>query len=218
MENENVRKNKLNEITKIFFIFMIGSVIGYIVEMIVAFVQEGHFESRQGVLYGPFTPVYGIGILVFYMFFNRIKTREKKKIFLLAMLLGGITEYLCSFLQEKIFGTISWDYSNWILNINGRTTLIHCTYWGIAGILYISYIEPILPKLEALTRKNGTKILAGGMAILMFFNITISSLAAIRQKYRNENVEPQNKLEEFLDEKYPDEYMDKVFANKKQVS
>lgn len=218
MENENVRKNKLNEITKIFFIFMIGSVIGYIVEMIVAFVQEGHFESRQGVLYGPFTPVYGIGILVFYMFFNRIKTREKKKIFLLAMLLGGITEYLCSFLQEKIFGTISWDYSNWILNINGRTTLIHCTYWGIAGILYISYIEPILPKLEALTRKNGTKMLAGGMAILMFFNITISSLAAIRQKYRNENVEPQNKLEEFLDEKYPDEYMDKVFANKKQVS
>lgn len=218
MENENVRKNKLNEITKIFFIFMIGSVIGYVVEMIVAFVQEGHFESRQGVLYGPFTPVYGIGILVFYMFFNRIKTREKKKIFLLAMLLGGIAEYLCSFLQEKIFGTISWDYSNWILNINGRTTLIHCTYWGIAGILYISYIEPILPKLEALTRKNGTKILAGGMAILMFFNITISSLAAIRQKYRNENVEPQNKLEEFLDEKYPDEYMDKVFANKKQVS
>ena len=218
MENENVRKNKLNEITKIFFIFMIGSVIGYIVEMIVAFVQEGHFESRQGVLYGPFTPVYGIGILVFYMFFNRIKTREKKKIFLLAMLLGGITEYLCSFLQEKIFGTISWDYSNWILNINGRTTLIHCTYWGIAGILYISYIEPILPKLEALTRKNGTKMLAGGMAILMFFNITISSLAAIRQKYRNENIEPQNKLEEFLDEKYPDEYMNKVFANKKQVS
>ena len=218
MENENVRKNKLNEITKIFFIFMIGRVIGYVVEMIVAFVQEGHFESRQGVLYGPFTPVYGIGILVFYMFFNRIKTREKKKIFLLAMLLGGITEYLCSFLQEKIFGTISWDYSNWILNINGRTTLIHCTYWGIAGILYISYIEPILPKLEALTRKNGTKILAGGMAILMFFNITISSLAAIRQKYRNENIEPQNKLEEFLDEKYPDEYMDKVFANKKQVS
>lgn len=217
MENENVRKNKLNEITKIFFIFMIGSVIGYVVEMIVAFVQEGHFESRQGVLYGPFTPVYGIGILVFYMFFNRIKTREKKKIFLLAMLLGGITEYLCSFLQEKIFGTISWDYSNWILNINGRTTLIHCTYWGIAGILYISYIEPILPKLEALTRKNGTKMLAGGMAILMFFNITISSLAAIRQKYRNENVEPQNKLEEFLDEKYPDEYMDKVFANKKLV-
>lgn len=218
MENENVRKNKLNEITKIFFIFMIGSVIGYVVEMIVAFVQEGHFESRQGVLYGPFTPVYGIGILVFYMFFNRIKTREKKKIFLLAMLLGGITEYLCSFLQEKIFGTISWDYSNWILNINGRTTLIHCTYWGIAGILYISYIEPILPKLEALTRKNGTKILAGGMAILMFFNITISSLAAIRQKYRNENIKPQNKLEEFLDEKYPDEYMDKVFANKKKVS
>ena len=45
---------------------MIGSLIGYIVEMIVALVQNGHLESRQGVLYGPFTPVYGIGIIVFY--------------------------------------------------------------------------------------------------------------------------------------------------------
>ena len=217
-KTQETKKDKINELTKIFFIFMIGSIIGYIVEMIVAFVQEGHFESRQGVLYGPFTPVYGIGIIVFYLFFNKIETREKKKIFILSMILGGITEYLCSFLQEKIFGTISWDYSNWILNINGRTTLIHCTYWGIAGILYVSYIEPLFPKIEELVRKNGTKILALGMAILMTFNITISSLAAIRQKYRNENIEPQNKLEEFLDVKYPDEYMDKVFANKKQVS
>ena len=217
-KTQETKKDKINELTKIFFIFMIGSIIGYIVEMIVAFVQEGHFESRQGVLYGPFTPVYGIGIIVFYLFFNKIETREKKKIFILSMILGGITEYLCSFLQEKIFGTISWDYSNWILNINGRTTLIHCTYWGIAGILYVSYIEQLFPKIEELVRKNGTKILALGMAILMTFNITISSLAAIRQKYRNENIEPQNKLEEFLDAKYPDEYMDKVFANKKQVS
>ena len=67
-------KNKINELTKIFFIFMIGSLIGYIVEMIVALVQNGHLESRQGVLYGPFTPVYGIGIIVFYLFFNKVDT------------------------------------------------------------------------------------------------------------------------------------------------
>ena len=56
------------------------------------------------------------------------------------MLLGGITEYLCSYIQEKAFGTISWDYSYLLFNINGRTSLLHCTYWGIAGILYITYI------------------------------------------------------------------------------
>lgn len=211
-------KNKINELTKIFIIFMIGSLIGYIVEMIVALVQNGHLESRQGVLYGPFTPVYGIGIIVFYLFFNKVKTRQKGKIFIMSMILGGITEYLCSFLQEKIFGTVSWDYSNWIFNINGRTTLIHCTYWGIAGILYISYIEPLIPKINELINKNLTKILAVSLAVFMIFNITISSMAALRQKERNNNIAPQNKIDEFLDANYPDYYMNKVFANKKDVT
>ena len=211
-------KNKTNELTKIFIIFMIGSLIGYIVEMIVALVQNGHLESRQGVLYGPFTPVYGIGIIVFYLFFNKVDTRQKGKIFIMSMILGGITEYLCSFLQEKIFGTVSWDYSNWIFNINGRTTLIHCTYWGIAGILYISYIEPLIPKINELINKNLTKILAASLAVFMIFNITISSMAALRQKDRNDNIAPQNKIDEFLDANYPDYYMNKVFANKKDVT
>ncbi len=208
------KNSKINEINKIFLIFMIGSMIGYIVEMIVALVQKGHLESRQGVLYGPLTPIYGVGIVTYYLCFRKIKTRDKKRIFLISMLIGGIIEYLCSFLQEKIFGTVSWDYSNWILNINGRTTLIHCTYWGLAGILYILLIEPLIPKIENLIQKNSVKIITGGIAILMVFNITISSMAAIRQKERKNNIEPTSSMDAFLDENYPDEYMNKIFANK----
>lgn len=208
------KSNKINEFNKIFLIFMIGSIIGYIVEMIVALVQKGHLESRQGVIYGPLTPIYGIGIIAYYLCFKKIKTRDKKKIFLISMLLGGTIEYLCSFLQEKIFGTVSWDYSNWILNINGRTTLIHCTYWGLAGLLYIWLIEPLIPKIENIIQKNSVKILTGGVAILMVFNITISSMAAIRQKERKYNIEATSSIDAFLDKNYPDEYMNKIFANK----
>ena len=209
-----MKKNKLNEINKIFLIFMIGSIIGYIVEMIVALVQEGHLESRQGVIYGPFTPIYGVGIVIYYLAFQKIKTRDKKKIFIISMLLGGTVEYLFSFLQEKIFGTVSWDYSNWILNINGRTTLIHCTYWGVAGLLYMSLIEPIIPKIEEMIQKNGVKIVSAGVAVLMIFNITISSMAALRQKERKYNIQATSQIDIFLDENYPDEYMNKIFANK----
>ena len=208
------KSNKIKEINKIFILFMIGSIIGYIVEMIVALVQKGHLESRQGVIYGPFTPVYGVGIVIYYLCFSKIKTRQKSKIFLISMLIGGIIEYLCSFLQEKIFGTVSWDYSNWILNINGRTTLIHCTYWGLAGLLYISLIEPIIPKIEEVIEKNTIKIVTVGVAMLMIFNITISSMAAIRQKERKYNIEASSNIDIFLDKNYPDEYMDKIFANK----
>ena len=209
--------NKFDKFIKVFIIFMIGSVIGYVVEMIVALVQNGYIESRQGLLYGPFTPVYGIGIIVYYIFFNKIKTRDKKIVFLLSMLIGGITEYLCSFIQEKVFGTISWDYSEWLFNINGRTTLIHCTYWGIAGLLYVSYIEPLIPKIENAIRNNHVRVITSCLVICMVLNITISTMAALRQKERIEDVPASGTLYMFLDKNYPNEYIDRVFANKKQV-
>lgn len=211
------KSSKFNEIFKVFIIFMIGSILGYVVEMIVAFVQNGHFVSRQGLLYGPFTPVYGIGILVYYIFFKIVKNRNKKIVFISSMILGGITEYLCSYIQEKVFGTVSWDYSNWLFNINGRTTLIHCTYWGLAGLLYVSYIEPLIPKIEEAVRNHKIKIMATSVAIFMVFNVAISSMAAIRQKERQENIAANSKIDVFLDNTYPDEYMDEVFENQKRV-
>jgi len=54
------KKKIVNEITVIFWLFVIGSIVGYIYEMIVVLVQKGYFESRQGLIYGPFTPIYGI--------------------------------------------------------------------------------------------------------------------------------------------------------------
>ena len=211
------KSSKFNEIFKVFIIFMIGSILGYVVEMIVALVQNGHFVSRQGLLYGPFTPVYGIGILVYYIFFKIVKNRNKKIVFISSMILGGITEYLCSYIQEKAFGTVSWDYSNWLFNIDGRTTLIHCTYWGFAGLLYVSYIEPLIPKIEEVVRNHKVKIMATSVAIFMVFNVAISSMAAIRQKERQENIAANSKIDVFLDNTYPDEYMDEVFENQKRV-
>ncbi len=133
------------------------------------------------------------------------------------MALGGITEYLCSFIQEKAFGTISWDYSYLMFNINGRTSLLHCSYWGIAGILYVTYIDPFLEKLKCKINKKSLIIVTVIFTVFMFFDISISCIAANRQTERRNNIPPENKLELFLDKYYPDEYMDKIFVNKREV-
>lgn len=209
-----MNKNKVKEFEKMFWIFMIGSVIGYATEMIVAFVQKGHFESRQGLLYGPFAPVYGIGMLIYYIFFEITKIENKKKVFLSSMLLGGVVEYICSFVQEKVFGTISWDYSTLPLNINGRTSLLHCTYWGIAGILYVMYIKPLTYKIDKFLSKKAIQIVTLCSIILIMLNMIISTMASIRQKERIQSIAPRNKIEVLLDRYYPDEYMNRIFANK----
>ena len=201
--------------SKAFWVFIIGSIFGYCIEMIVAFVQEGHFESRQGLIYCPFAQVYGLGALAYYFTVPHIKGKKKYlKVFLFSMVMGGIVEYLCSFIQEKWFGTISWDYSNLWFNINGRTSLLHCTYWGLAGLLFIKWVYPFIGKLDNWMKNLNFRFATVILTLFMIFNITISSMAAYRQKERIKNITAQNQIDLFFDIYYPDDVMNKVYANK----
>lgn len=213
------KRKVLEEFMILFWLFILGSIIGYIFEMIVVLFQKGYFESRQGLIYGPFTPVYGIGMVVYYLVLKSMDTRNKIEVFLVTMLLGGMTEYICSFVQEKAFGTISWDYSYLRFNLNGRTSLLHCTYWGIAGVLYMTLISPRIVNFRNMLNINQTslKVVTSFVLVFMVFNITISCIAAERQTERRKNIQPTNRIDLFLDEYYPDEYMDRVFANKKET-
>lgn len=213
MKEKNVKK----ELTILFWVFIIGSIAGFIFEVIVVFFQKGHFELRQGLIYGPFIPVYGIGAMCYYIVLSKTKIKNKIQIFLITMILGGITEYLCSLIQEKAFGTISWDYSYLPFNINGRTSLLHCIYWGIGGVLYITYIEPLLNKMIDKTNMKAFDLITIILSIFIVFDISISWMAADRQTERKNDIEPQNHLDLFLDKNYPDEYMNRIFNNKKDV-
>ncbi len=210
-------KKTLKILEKIFILFIIGSVLGFLFETIVVLFQKGHFEWRKGVIYGPFIPVYGIGTIIYYIFFEKVKIRKIPEVFLVCMVLGGITEYICSYVQEAWFGTISWDYSYLPFNLNGRTSLLHCTYWGIAGILYLKLVLPYIEKIDIYLENNIVQNLIIIFAIFMTFNVIVSIMAANRQEDRQKNIPARNSIDVFLDKTYPDERMDKIFSNKKYV-
>ena len=205
----------LRKIVKVFWVFVIGSIIGYLLEMMVGLVQNGHFVSKQGLVYGPFSQVYGIGLVIYYLVIPNNK--KNIEIFLISMFLGGIVEYIFSYLQETFFGTISWDYSNLLFNINGRTSLLHCIYWGIGGILFSKYIKPQIEKIDCLCPKIWFKVLTIFLAIFVVFDIIISSLACKRQEERKEGIEAKNNIEIFLDKTYTDEVLNKIYSNAKEI-
>ena len=212
-----MKKEKwIDQFIKVFWVFIIGSIIGYVVEMIVGFVQNGHFVSRQGLLFGPFAQVYGLGILAYYFVVPKIKGGYGK-IFLTTMVLGGIVEYLCSYFQEVFFGTISWDYSNLWFNINGRTSLLHCIYWGIGGVLFMKYIMPVIDYIDKIIKNQYFRMITVLFAVFMLFNISVSSMAAIRQDERNRQIAASNNIDVFFDTYYSDEVMDVIYENKIEV-
>lgn len=220
-----MKENTKEYIIKLFWIFITVSIIGCAVETIVCIIQKGHFEVRQGVIYGPFIPVYGAGAVLFYMLVPLItgatpenaKEISNIKIFLYTMVLGGITEYLFSYGQEKLFGTISWDYSNLPFNINGRTSLLHCIYWGIGGIIFIKFLYPYIENLASKINLKKLTFATTCLAVFMIYNVSISMLAGQRQMERVQNISASSRLDTYLDEKYPDQFMDKIFSNKKNV-
>lgn len=217
VKNKVEKKKVLNELIKIFWVFIIGSVIGYVIEMIVGILQNGHFVSRQGLLIGPFIQVYGLGLVTYYLVISRIKNMSNVKIFVLSMILGGVIEYLFSYFQEKLFGTISWDYSNLPFNLNGRTSLLHCLYWGTGGVLFVKFILPYIDKLDNLYKYKIYKVATGLLVVFICFDITISGLAGARYLERRKNMEAKNDIDIFFDVHYPDSKLKEIYSNAKEV-
>ncbi len=210
-----MEKKFLIYIVKIFWIFVIGSIFGFFAEMLYALVYTRALEVRQGLIYGPFIQIYGIGAVAYYIL--TLNVQDPKKAFFSGMIMGGALEYLCSFFQEIFFGTISWDYSNLFMNLNGRTSLLYCVYWGLIAVLYLKLVYPLLLKIEPLIYKKGVKVLTVFMMLFMTFDIAISCMAGNRQKERHQNIPPSGIIEEFIDRTYPDERLDRIYNNKKEV-
>ncbi len=209
-------KKIINNSIKIFWIFVIGSIFGFFAEMLYALVYTRTLEIRQGLIYGPFIQIYGIGAVAYYILISNIQ--EPKKAFFSGMLMGGALEYFCSFFQEIFFGTISWDYSHLFMNLNGRTSLLYCVYWGIIAIVYLKIIYPAFQKAEPLIAKKSIRIFTIFFMLFMTFDIVISCMAGNRQQERRQNVPASGPVDEFLDRTYPDELLDRIYNNKKEIS
>ena len=69
------RKYKLT-IHQIIWYFIIFSVLGLVIETSYCFVTTGVLESRKGLLYGPFCPIYGVGATVLIILLYKIKSNK----------------------------------------------------------------------------------------------------------------------------------------------
>ncbi len=75
----------------LFWIFVVASVLGLLMEEIVhfLFVVPGQWQDRAGLLFGPFSPIYGCGAVLMPIFLNRFHKSNWLVIFLVAAVIGG---------------------------------------------------------------------------------------------------------------------------------
>lgn len=127
-----------------FICFIIFSFMGWIYESIYCTIRTHHWDNR-GFLFGPICPIYGTGAIVATLVFNEIfKNGEATlwQIFLISMLGSAVIEFVTSYVLEKLFHAVWWDYSEVPFNIQGRICLPASIGFGIAGIFVVKYISP----------------------------------------------------------------------------
>lgn len=198
---------------KLFWVFFIGCFVGVLVEQLWCFVRTGTFEPRVGLIYGPFNPVYGIGAFALTLVLYPFRNRTKLLSLLGGMIIGSAVEYACSFLQEMILGSVSWDYSNRPFNLHGRICLQYSIYWGALGVLWIKELYPRLAKWILKIPNKVGKPLTLALCAFMVFNCLMSGLSVLRWVERRAGEPAGNRVEAYFDEHYPNERMERIFSN-----
>jgi Predicted membrane protein len=198
---------------KLVWLFFISAFLGDMIETVFCLITSGVLMSRSSVVYGPFSIVWGLGVVVLSIMLHRYQDREDRYIFLFGTAMGGVYEYICSVFTELAFGTVFWDYSGIPFNLGGRINLLYCFFWGFASVVWIKLIYPRLSRLiEKIPQKAGT-VMTWCIVAFMSANILISGSALIRYSERAADLPPANALGQYLDIRFPDERMERIYPN-----
>lgn len=198
----------------LFWLFMFGSVAGFMLEGLWCVVRKGAWENHSATIWGPFCIIYGFGAIAVYLISSKLETKNLAMQYVFFSATGAMVEYFGSLIQEVVLGSTSWDYSNDFMNIGGRISLQTTLVWGTLGIVFVHLVFPTLVRL--LGRMEGRFWLIGCIVLSVFMavNILMSAVAILRWKDRlTEHSSPSNAFEQFLDENYSNDTMEKIYPN-----
>ena len=194
---------------------MLGAFLGDLTETVFCRFSMGWWMSRSSVVYGTFSLVWGLGVAGITILLYRYRNREDRYIFFAGTLLGGAYEYICSVFTELAFGTVFWDYSKIPFNLGGRINLLFCFFWGIAAWVWMKLLYPKVSDLiEKVPKRPGTWV-TYVVLVFMVGNVLLSGIALSRYSERASGIKANNALSEWIDERFPDERMERIYPSAK---
>lgn len=199
---------------KLFWVFFICCFLGVVLETVFVFLRTGHYMQRTGLVWGPFNLIYGIGAVLLTLSLHRLQGKNDRWIFIGGAVIGGAFEYFCSWLQETITGTVSWDYSDIPFNLNGRINLLYCFFWGALGLIWV---KEIYPRISGWIERHVSRVygitITWLLVVFMVCNTLVSGGAVLRMAERYEGIPATHSWQVKMDERYPDERLARIYPS-----
>jgi uncharacterized membrane protein len=163
------------ELTLIFFFY---AFLGWVIEVVFSAFSEKKFVNC-GLLSGPYCPIYGFGVVGVLLLLTPIKN-NLPLLFLSSVILTSVLEYAVGFILEKIFCQKWWDYSTYRFNINGYICLYISTFWGVACVAMMYFIEPIIDGAIFCLPNNLRLIIAIILLVAIIADTTMSLVTVLK--------------------------------------
>ena len=209
----------------LFWVFTVCCVIGLIIETVyhMVIVDPGHYQDRAGMLFGPFSPIYGFGATLMTVALNRFYKANPLIIFLVSAIIGGAFEAATSWFMEVSFGAVAWDYSGFTIFglfpdpiaalTGGRTSTLFMCMWGALGFVWIKYCLPWLLRLINRIPWQWRYAVTTVCTLLMLVNgvMTLQSLECWYD--RESGLQPNSPVEVFYAKHFDNAYMQHRFQS-----
>ncbi len=204
------------DIPFIFWLFVICCVIGLFGETLVSYPIDGIWKNRSGLIWGPFSPIYGLGGVLFTIVLNKYWKCSTPVQFLVSALAGGLVEGTAGFLLKNIFGIVAWSYLNHPLNFAGYTSVPMMLVWGVCGTAWFRVALPVFFRLYSYCKKHlSSRVFYIFTVIFMAYmalDITFT-LCGFNCWYMRLCGEEQNTpIQQFFAKNYDDDYMSSQFG------
>jgi len=162
---------------KKYFIYLVFySVGGFVLERVVNFFFYGGWYDNS-VLFGPYQPLYGTGVLITIIFYDhfyyksKLRTYYKDLILLaVAVIATGLVELITGYGFEIIFNLKLWDYREFFPCNLRYVCIIPTGIFGIISYLVVKYLHPLFER--HLSRVN--KWLYYGLLVIFIIDIVLT--------------------------------------------
>ena len=153
-------------------LFFVFSAAGWGWEVMYHLVEDHMFVNR-GFLQGPWLPIYGTGGVLILMVLKKYFDRP---ILLFFMIMGvcGVVEYATGWMLEAVFHEKWWDYSEYVLQIQGRVCLIGLLIFGLGGLVFVYGIAPWMDRKINHMKCHTQRLLCGILFVLFAVDVVYS--------------------------------------------
>ena len=215
----------LEKIEIYIILFAIYSIIGWIMEITLGFIEKRKFVNR-GFLIGPYCPIYGFGGVAITILLSKFMiTIDAVSLVdsiwistIVIMCICGILEYVTSYLMEKLFHARWWDYNNFKFNINGRICLETLIPFTIIGQIILRYASPTFINILSDMPVVWLHILTGAFLLIFITDMLISyniirSFKKISNEAKDNTEEITKKVKEIISKTWRGKRLVSAFPN-----